>query len=209
MTMYPNTIGQRIEFYRTKMGLNQKELAERLHLAKSTMSQYESDTRNPSDEIKLALCELFHITMDELMGRKIKPEPKNGIAVPVLGKVAAGIPIDAIQEVDGWEELPSAMAGRGEYFALKVKGDSMSPTIVNGSVVIVRKQNEVENNEIAVVQINGDEEATIKRIQKNERGLALIGDNALVYPPHYYSAEEVQSLPVKIIGRVVETRKTM
>lgn len=207
--MYPNTIGKRIEFYRTKMGLNQKELAERLHLAKSTMSQYESDSRNPSDEIKLALCELFNITLDDLMGRKIKPEPKNGFAVPVLGRVAAGIPIDAIQEVDGWEELPQAMAGRGEYFALKVKGDSMSPTIANGAIVIVRKQNTVENNEIAVVQVNGDEEATIKRIQKNERGLALIGDNALAYPPHYYSAEEVQSLPVKIIGRVEETRTAM
>lgn len=207
--MYPNTIGQRIEFYRTKLGLNQKELAERLHLAKSTMSQYESDSRNPSDEIKRALCELFDITMDELMGIQKKPKSEKGFAVPILGRVAAGIPIDAIQEVDGWEELPKAMAGRGEYFALKVKGDSMSPTIANGSIVIVRKQNTVENNEIAVVQVNGDEEATIKRIQKNEHGLALICDNALVYPPHYYSAEEVESLPVKIIGRVVETRTAM
>ena len=67
--MYPNTMGQRIEYFRTRLGLNQKELAEKLHLAKSTMSQYESDSRTPSDEIKLALCELFHISMDELMGR--------------------------------------------------------------------------------------------------------------------------------------------
>ncbi|MBR1495094.1 MAG: helix-turn-helix domain-containing protein [Acidaminococcaceae bacterium] len=207
--MYPNTMGQRIEYYRTQLGLNQKELAEKLHLAKSTMSQYESDSRNPSDEIKLALCELFHISMDELMGRQIKPEPKNGFAVPVLTKIAVGIPIDAIQEVDGWEELPKAMAGKGEFFALKVKGDSMSPTIIDGSVVIVRKQNSVENKEIAVVQINGDEEATIKRIQKQEHGLTLIGDNALVYPPHYYSEEQVRSLPVRILGKVVEARKML
>ena len=79
------------------------------------------------------------------MGRLVKPEPKNGVAVPILGRVAAGIPIDAIQEVEGWEELPRAMAAKGEYFALRVKGDSMSPTITNGSVVIVRKQNTVEN----------------------------------------------------------------
>ena len=204
--MYPNTIGQRIEYYRTKLGMNQKELAERLHLAKSTMSQYESDARNPSDEIKRELCELFDITMDELMGMQKKPKPQNGFAVPVVGKVAAGIPIDAIQEVDGWEELPKAMAGKGEYFALKVKGDSMSPTITDGSIVIVRTQNSVENKEIAVVQINGDAEATIKRIQKKEHGLALIGDNALAYPPHYYSEEEVAALPVHIIGRVVEVR---
>lgn len=207
--MYPNTMGQRIEYYRTRLGLNQKELAEKLHLAKSTMSQYESDSRNPSDEIKLALCELFHISMDELMGRQMKPEPKNGVAVPVLGRISAGIPIDAIQEVEGWEELPKAMADKGEFFALKVKGDSMSPTIIDGSVVIVRKQNSVENKEIAVVQINGDEEATIKRIQKQEHGLALIGDNALVYPPHYYSEEQVRSLPVRILGKVVEARKML
>lgn len=207
--MYPNTMGQRIEYFRTRLGLNQKELAEKLHLAKSTMSQYESDSRNPSDEIKLALCELFHISMDELMGRQMKPEPKNGFAVPVLGRIAAGIPIDAIQEVEGWEELPKAMADKGEFFALKVKGDSMSPTIIDGSVVIVRKQNSVENKEIAVVQINGDEEATIKRIQKQEHGLALIGDNALAYPPHYYSEEQVRSLPVRILGKVVEARKML
>lgn len=101
------------------------------------------------------------------------------------------------------------MADKGEFFALKVKGDSMSPTIIDGSVVIVRKQNSVENKEIAVVQINGDEEATIKRIQKQEHGLALIGDNALVYPPHYYSEEQVRSLPVRILGKVVKARKML
>lgn len=207
--MYLRTLGQRIEYHRLRIGLNQKELAEKLHIAKSTMSQYESDNRTPSDEIKLELCELFHITMDELMGRQLKPEPKNGVAVPILGRVAAGIPIDAIQEVEGWEELPRAMAVRGEYFALLVNGDSMSPTITNGSIVIIRKQNSVENKEIAVVQINGDEEATIKRVHFQEHGLTLIGDNTLVYPPHYYSNDEVRSLPVRIIGRVVEVRTTV
>lgn len=205
--MYLRTLGQRIAYHRLRIGLNQKELAEKLHIAKSTMSQYESDNRTPSDEVKLALCDLFHITMDELMGRLVKPKPRNGVAVPILGRVAAGIPIDAIQEVEGWEELPRAMAAKGEYFALRVKGDSMSPTITNGSIVIVRKQNAVENKEVAVVLINGDEEATIKRIQQQERGLTLIGDNALVYPPHFYSEEEVAALPVRIIGRVVEVRK--
>lgn len=204
--MYPNTIGQRIEFYRTKMGLNQKELAERLHLAKSTMSQYESDARNPSDEIKRALCELFDITMDELMGMQKRPKSEKGVAVPVLGRVSGGIPIDAIQEVESWEELPRAMASRGEYFALKVKGDSMSPTINNGSIVIVRKQDSVENREIAVVLVNSDTEATIKRVEKKNHGLVLIADNALVYSPHFYSEEEVSALPVRVIGRVVEVR---
>ncbi|MBQ6743409.1 MAG: helix-turn-helix transcriptional regulator [Acidaminococcaceae bacterium] len=60
-SMYPNTMGQRIEFYRMRLGLSQKELAARLRIAKSTMSQYESDNRSPSDEIKLTLCELFDI----------------------------------------------------------------------------------------------------------------------------------------------------
>lgn len=205
--MYLRTLGQRIAYHRMRIGLNQKELAEKLHIAKSTMSQYESDNRTPSDEVKLELCDLFHITMDELLGRQMKPEPENGIAVPVLGRVAAGIPIDAIQEVEGWEELPRAMAVRGEYFALRVNGDSMSPTITNNSIVIVRKQDSVENNEIAVVQINGDAEATIKRVQQQEHGLTLIGDNALVYPPHFYSDKEISMLPVRIIGRVVEVRK--
>lgn len=207
--MYPNTMGQRIEFYRTRLGLNQKELAERLKLAKSTMSQYESDARNPSDEIKLALCDLFNITLDELMGRKAKPESKSSIAVPVLDRISAGIPVDAIQNVEGWEEIPKALAGIGEYFAIKMENDSMSPTILCNSVVIVRKQNTVGENEIAVVQTGDDKTVKIRRVRTQENGIILFSDNSLACAPRYFTEYEVNALPVRIIGKVVEVRKRL
>ena len=207
--MYPNTMGQRIEFYRMRLGLSQKELAARLRIAKSTMSQYESDNRSPSDEIKLTLCELFDITLDELMGRKVKPKPENGVAVPVLDQLSAGIPLDAIKNVEGWEEMPKALAGTGEYFAVKIEDDSMSPTILRGSVVIVRKQNAVENNEIAVVQVGDDKAVKIRRMCAQGNGIILFSDNSLACPPQFFTEDEVKALPVRIIGRMMEVRKRL
>ena len=84
------TLGQRITFYRERLSLSQKELAQKLNIGKSTMSQYESDERRPSDEIKLQLCEIFSISLDELMGRINNPQKKTGIKIPVLGRVVAG-----------------------------------------------------------------------------------------------------------------------
>ena len=74
------TLGQTIALYREKLDLTQKELAEKLNIGKSTMSQYESDERRPSDEVKIKLCDIFSITLDELMNRptpKTKKMPKD------------------------------------------------------------------------------------------------------------------------------------
>lgn len=207
--MYPNTMGQRIEFYRTRLGLNQKELAERLRFAKSTMSQYESDARNPSDKIKLALCDLFNITLDELMGRKVKPKSENSVAVPVLDRFSSGVPVDAIRKVEDWEEIPKVLTGTGEYFAVKMVNDSMSPTILRDSVVIVRKQDTVGDNEIAVVQVGDDKAMKIRRVNLQGNGIILFSDNRIACAPRYFTEYEVNALPVRIIGKVVEVRKRL
>lgn len=92
----------------------------------------------------------------------------------------------------------------GKFFALRVCGHSMEPRIQEGDVVIVRRQNYVENGEIAIVLIDG-EEATAKEVKESADGITLIGHNAAVYTPHFYSAQEVKNLPVQIIGRVVQS----
>ncbi len=80
----------------------------------------------------------------------------------------------------------------------------MEPRIQEGDVVIVRRQNYVENGEIAIVLIDG-EEATAKEVKESADGITLIGHNTAVYTPHFYSAQEVKNLPVQIIGRVVQS----
>ncbi len=85
----------------------------------------------------------------------------------MLGKVAAGVPIEAIEDIKDYEEITSEMAGAGEYFTLRIRGDSMEPRIADGDVLIVREQNDCNNNDVVVVLMNGDE-ATVKR-EKNAR----------------------------------------
>lgn len=81
----------------------------------------------------------------------------------------------------------------------------MEPRMMEGDVVIVRRQDDVDSGDVAIVLVNGNE-ATVKRIKKQEDGITLIATNTSVYEPHFYSNKEIQSLPVQILGKVVELR---
>ena len=118
--------------------------------------------------------------------------------------ISAGLPITAVEEVIDYEEIPEKMALSGEYIALKIKGDSMEPKMSEGDVVIVRLQPDVENGEVGVVLVNGND-ATVKKVKKIPGGLLLVPNNP-VYDPMFYSYEEVDQLPVEIVGKVVELR---
>ena len=133
---------------------------------------------------------------------------EHGVRIPVLGRVVAGIPIEAIEEVIDWEEIPQRLAASGKFFALRVCGHSMEPRILEGDVVIVRQQEDVDSGDIAIVMVNGDE-ATVKRVKKQEDGITLIATNTSVYEPHFYSNQEIRDLPVRILGKVVELRGKM
>jgi repressor LexA len=116
--------------------------------------------------------------------------------------VAAGIPLEMIEEVIDEEEIPGNMVG--EYFGLRIKGDSMEPKISEGDTVIVRKQDDVDDGDIAIVTING-EDATCKRVFKYAETLVLMSNNPK-YPPQKIPKELVENLPVRILGKVVELR---
>lgn len=107
----------------------------------------------------------------------------------------------------GWNEPKAAYnIEQANYFAFKIKGHSMEPELHENDTVFVRVQTEVENGQLAIVKV-GDEEATCKKVNRNNNGITLIGYNTVDYPPHFYSNQEIDSLPVKIIGRVVEMRR--
>lgn len=161
---------------------------------------------------KLAI--LLDTTYDYLMGLSDDPRiPSNdrtGVKIGVFGDVAAGIPIKQIdnfdpEDPDSWEEIDRWTAKSGLYFALKIKGDSMSPRILEGDVVIVRKQPMVDSNQLAVVAINGDT-ATCKKVIWDEQGGMYLMSLNPAYPPKYFSASEINSKPVTILGKVVEFR---
>lgn len=136
-----------------------------------------------------------------------EPPKKSGVVIPVLGRVAAGIPISAIENVIGQEEITGEMAAQGEYFALKIKGDSMTPNIHDGDIVVVRQQADAEDGDIVIAIINGDD-GVCKRVRHYDGSIALLADNP-AYPPLIFTAAGIDETPVRIIGRVVELRRTL
>lgn len=161
----------------------------------------------PRTKAVQALADYFSVTTAQMLGfDSIAPEtPVAAVRIPVLADVAAGIPIDAIcdNDIDDWEELPDG-TDQGEYFALRIKGDSMAPRMQTGDVVIVHIQPSVEDGEIAIVGVNGDC-ATCKRVRISEQGLFLCSLNP-AYEPMFYSNAEIEACPVRIYGKVVELR---
>lgn len=196
----------RLRELRTVHGLSQKVIADYLGCSTVVYSRYETGSREPSTETLERLADYYNVTVDYLIGKSNIPK-NGGIArIPVVGTVIAGIPTSAIEDVIDWEEISEDVARRGDYIGLRVKGDSMEPQIKEGDIAIIRRQESVNNGDIAVVFVNGDE-ATIKKIKLLPDGMMLIAFNAEVYEPHFYSTRDILELPVKIYGRLVEVRR--
>lgn len=192
----------RFKELRNKYGYSQKELAEMLFVNQTAVSQWERGITTPNKSSLAKLCDLFDVSADYLLG--IEEKKIKGVKIPVLGRVQAGIPFEAIEEILDWEEISPEMAATGDHFGLRVRGRSMEPRILEGDVIIVRKQSYVDSGDTAVVMVNGDE-ATVKKVKKTKAGLTLIPNNP-AFDPMFYTPEEVMTLPVQIIGKVVELR---
>lgn len=191
---------EQLKLLRNQKHLSQAQLAKEIGVSSSTIAMWESGEREPKNyETLETIADFFNVNMELLLTGTIAPT-----RIPVLGKVVAGIPLDAIEDIIDYEEIPHSMAKSGEFFALQIKGDSMEPRIKEGDVVIVRKQPDVESGEVAIVLVNGDE-ATIKKVQKFNGGINLVPSNP-AYEVKTYSNDDIESLPVSIIGKVVELR---
>ena len=195
---------------REKAGISQTDFAKMIKVTKQTLYKYEQGiiTNIPSNKIE-EIANALGLSPSYIMGWEETTDesaPKRkGVAIPVLGHVAAGIPIEMIEDIIDTEEIPEDMAKHGEYFALKIKGDSMTPSINNSDVVIVRQQEDAENGDIVIATINGND-AVCKRLKKYSDGISLISLNP-AYEPLYFNVSDVQEAPVKIIGKVVELRR--
>ena len=193
---------------RKKKGLTQTEVADYIGIGQSGYSDWERGKAKRIDREALArLAQLFGVTVDYLLGDEAAELPQAGIRIPVLGSVPAGIPLEAIEDIRDWEEIPADMcAGGREYFALEVQGDSMWPDYLPGDIVIVRKSPRCESGDVCVVYVNGYD-ATLKAVKLGEDGSLSIIPKNTSYPPRTFSREEVEALPVSIAGVVVELRR--
>lgn len=196
----------RIRELRIQNHMTLQEVADSVGLKKSAIYKYEHGiVVNPKRGLIEKLATLFNVKPSYLLGME-ETHTVKAVKIPVLGTVVAGVPMEAVENIIGYEEISPAMAAQGDYFALRVKGQSMEPVLSDGDTIVIRKQPDVESGDIAIVLVGGNE-ATVKRVKKAVEGITLIGDNAMVYSPHFYSNKEIQSLPVQIIGKVVEQRR--
>lgn len=197
----------RLREARKAKGMTQIEVSRIIGISQTGYSDWETG-KNRVDAVSLnRLAELYGVSVDYLLGSSEVPT-NNVLRIPVLGSVPAGVPLEAIEDIIDWEELPQSMASGGrEYFALEVKGDSMWPDYLPGDVVIVRKQPTCDSGEDCVVYVNGYD-ATLKQVRLNaeDQSLTIVPRNQS-YPPRTFTAEEIQSLPVTIAGVVVELRR--
>ena len=193
--------------YRTSLGISLDELARVTGIPKSTLSRYE----NNSDQ-KMDIVNVFEIVKAlkipvSVMGREIfdglVTEEDFSAKLPVLGRVSAGLGTDAREEVLCHETV-EAKYGTGEYFCLQVKGDSMSPRIDHEDIVLVKKQDYVENGELAIVIVD-NEDGLIKKVEYGRECIKLISFNMQHYPERVFEKDDMNR--VKIVGKVVESKR--
>lgn len=165
----------------------------------------------PKADTVQKLADFLGVTVNDLLTDDPAPSKlhrEEGEKIAVLASVGAGIPLEAINtfdqdDPDSWEEINKSE--RGEFFALRVRGPSMEPLIRHGDIVIVRRQDEYNDGDIVVALINGNEGVCKLLEYRNNGGIALLSLNP-DFPPMNFTAEQIENLPVRIMGRCVERR---
>lgn len=166
--------------------------------------------KNSNEDIKKMFIDLVNKVIFKVEEKIKESEEKSKNKykrIPVLGSIPAGIPVELIQDIIDYEEISEEMLKGGkEYFALKVKGSSMWPKYLDGDTIIVLKQDDCESGQDAIVMVNGND-GTFKRVIKKDNGITLEPINQQEYNSVSYSNEDIEKLPIKILGVVKEIRR--
>lgn len=203
------TTSERIKEAMELLNMKQADLVERTGISKGALSSYISGRYLPKQTNIYLIAKALNVNEAWLMGSDVPmnrttSSRSSGIKINVLGRVAAGIPIEAVEEIIDQEEITEELARTGSFFGLQIKGNSMEPRICEGDVVIVRQQDDAESGDVVIALINGDD-AVCKRLRKYRDGIELISNNPS-YEPMYFDNDDIEKKPVRIIGKVVELR---
>lgn len=200
---------ENLNSYIAKSEKTQLEIAKSIGVSPQTFNTWCKGIAIPRMGKVQALADYFNINKSDLIEDKklnIDTVPiESGYTIPVLGRVAAGYGKEAVEEVIGQIEISPALAAKGDYFGLLIKGDSMIPTLYDGDTVIVQRVDDSESGDLVIALVNGHD-ATCKRLQKYAEGIALIPQNP-VYEPMRFTESEIDTTPVKILGKVIEMRR--
>ena len=174
-------IGENIKYLRKRAGYSQEQLARKLDVKQSSVSLWEKGRNNPDTETLAKAAQVFNVPLDFFLSdeprRELDSIRINRAAVPILGNIACGQRITPDTTPEGYADLPDGIRAD---FALRCKGDSMEPTLIDGDLVLIRQQPEVEPGQIAAVNIAG--ETTLKHVYPQKEGLLLVADNPAYAP---------------------------
>ena len=199
--------GDNLKRVRTSRNISQAALARMLSVSQQTIGSWEVNRTSPSPDTIVRIAKVLRVSANYLLGAD--PHERRVLRIPVLGHIPAGIPIEAVEDVLDYEEAPFDWgAGGREYFALKIKGDSMSPEYMNGDVVIFVASDDCQSGDDCAVIING-EDATFKKVIKHVDGIVLQPINTAAHMPTFYSNSEIRDLPVRVIGVAEEIRRRL
>ena len=202
------SFGSNLKKIRQDSDLTQEELAKRINTSRSNIANYENDKNMPSIDILEKLSEIFNCSIDYLLGKSdIKnPDLKDKLfLIPIVGKVAAGQPIFANENIEGYlpiDPLMYNLTSPDGFFFLQIQGESMNKLIKNGSFALIKKQDWAENGDVVVAIVNGDDETTVKRYkQLNEQFVMLepVSEDSTFQP----ITIDLKSTKFSIIGKVV------
>lgn len=196
----------RLKELRKTKGVTQQTVADFLGITREGYSFYENGHRSPDYKILSKIAGYFGVTTDYLIGIDDMPYRENKYKhAPVLGNSSAGTPIESEEDVIGYFDLPKDAYPRETVFGLIVNGDSMSPYFLSGDLVIFRKSYVAKSGDDVAVRINGGE-VMLKRFRRLDNGIMLQPLNP-IYTPMFFTAEEVETLPVEVVGVVLELRR--
>lgn len=184
---------------REALNLSQEFVADSIGVTKATVSKWEKgDIANMKRDKIALLAKVLKINPLTILGLE-DVTSSDRVMIPILGTITCGEPILAEENIEGYREEIAEFLPSGELFYLKTKGDSMVPTVPLNSYVLIRKQEDVEDGEIAAVIVNGDDEMTLKRVKRQNGMIMLFPDNK-EYSPILITPET----PARIIGKAVK-----
>ncbi len=209
-----DTFGNRLQKALEDSNMKQVDLVEKTGLDKTLINKYLAGLMKAKQDKLTILAEALNVNEVWLMGydipkdRNIKLDKLgNPVAeIPLLGTVKAGYDYMAQENWEGMIEVDKDVIKDGaDYFALKIKGDSMSPVLIENDIVVIKKQEDFENGDLVVAIINGDE-ATIKKGRKNDTSIVLQPFNPN-YEPLIFTNDEMKTIPVTIVGIVKQLKR--
>lgn len=188
---------------REKAGMTQRGLAKALGVGVATVCRWETGSIESVKSTMIAkIADVLHCNPMELIGLPVKRSVR---MIPVYAKIACGSPT-WVDEADAVDSVAVSPETDDDIVAVKAKGTSMEPLIMDGDVILIRLQPAVENGEIAAVRIGGS--CTVKKVKFTEHGMNLIPVND-TWNPIELDAEQIEEYPVRIVGKVIEIRRKL